>query len=351
MGSEERLNMNPKVSIIIVNFNGKKYLEDCFSSLKLAGKVSREIIFVDNASTDGSVAFVKKNFPKTIIIKNSENLGFAGGNNVGLKQAKGGYILLLNNDTKVEVNFLDNFLKAFQEIPNLGCAQPKIVLMKDNNIIDSCGSFLTGNLFLYHFGYDKRENILLYNKPFPIFAAKGACMLIKREVIDKIGLFDDDYWCYYEETDFCHRVWLSGWECWYYPKVKILHLGGGTSLFFNGSYIQYINFKNRLNSLVKNLEVKTLLIHFPLYILTNIILSLYWLVNGKFKLSLSLYEAIIWNLFNLNKTLKARKKVQLQRIISDNFFFNRVMKNPRLSYYYYLFHGLKNYSDQIKIPN
>ncbi len=338
--------MKPLISIIIVNFNGLKFLDDCLSSIFLNSFKDFEIIFVDNCSSDESVSFVKQHYPKVKVIENTTNSGYAGGNNVGYKVARGEYILILNNDTTIEKHFLQDILRSFEEIPKLACVQPKIVLMKRPEIIDSCGAFLTKVLFLYHYGYDKPEKLPEYNKSFRIFAAKGACMLLKKEVIEKTGLFDDDFWCYYEETDFCHRLWLAGFECWYYPKAKIYHLMGGTSLTFNSSFVQFQNFKNRLTSFIKNFEAKTLIKYLPLYLITNIILSIFWLFSGKPSLFISLYNAIFWNIKHIGKTIEKRKKVQKLRKVTDKEIFAMIRLDPKWNYYYYLFKGLANFKDE-----
>ena len=338
----------PKVSIIIVNFNGERFLEKSFSSIRRNKGVSYEIIFVDNASKDKSVEFVTKNYPNTKIIQNKSNLGFAGGNNIGVRKAKGEYFLLLNNDTIIESDFLKKTLRAFEEIPNLGCLQPKIVLMKDNNVLDSCGSYLTDTSFLYHYGYDKEQSLAKYNISIPIFSVKGVAILTKRQIVEKIGLFDDDFWCYFEETDFCHRLWMAGFEVWYYPKAKIFHAAGGTTLlFFHNSYIQFQNFKNKLISFLKNFETVTLIKLIPVYLLIVFFLSIYFLFNFKFKYIVSLYKALLWNIIHIRSTLAKRKHIQLLRKVSDQAIFNKVKRNPRIIYYYYQQIGkLKNYVDK-----
>ncbi|HUQ85182.1 MAG TPA: glycosyltransferase family 2 protein [Candidatus Limnocylindrales bacterium] len=338
--------MNKLISIIIINWNGEKWLRGCFRSLKKQSYPNFEIILVDNASSDNSVEFIKKYYPKTKIINNKENIGFAGGNNIGYKHTKGQYILLLNNDTTVEKDFLKNFVKAFDEIPNLGSVQSKIVLMNVANKLDVVGSYWTGSSFLYYYGYGKNASATKYNKSMPFFSNKGASMLIKREVIEKVGLFDDDFWCYYEETDFCHRVWLAGYECWYYPKAVAHHAMGGTSLAFDNSYIQFHNFKNKLLSFLKNFEKKSLMSIIPIYLIINIFLSFTWLLQGKFKHFLALYKSLWWNVIHLRRTLRKRKIIQSHRIISDQAIFKKTKINPKIAYYYFLMKG-----DLLKFEN
>lgn len=338
--------MKDYISIIIVNWNGRKWLKDCLDSLKKQTYKKFEIILVDNASTDDSVSFIKKHYPKVNIVQNKTNRGFAGGNNDGLKVAKGEYILLLNNDTWSPPNFLKNFIKAFDEIPQAGCVQSKMVLLSNPKKLDVAGAYWTDSSFLYHYGFGKNANRPEYNKTMPFFSNKGASVMILRKVIDEFGLFDDDFWLYYEETDFCHRLWLAGYECWYYPKAVVHHAGGGTTFRFDNNLIQFHNFKNKLMSFLKNFETKSLVTIIPTYLLLNIGISFIWLFQGKPKHFAALYKSFWWNMIHFNKTLKKRREIQKLRKKTDVEIFNITKKNPRLNYYFYLFKGnLDRYQD------
>ena len=327
------------ISIIIVNWNGQKWLDSCLASLHEQTYKHYEVIFVDNASTDDSVVYVKKKYPWVKVVQSATNLGFAGGNNLGFKHSKGEFILLLNNDTRVEETYLEEFIQAFDEIPHLGAAQSKIVLMDHPQKLDACGAYWTDSTFLYHFGYYKNESLPAYNKAQPLFSDKGASMMIKRSVIEKVGLFDDDFWCYYEETDFCHRVWLAGFECWYYPKAKVYHAMGGTSLLFGNEYLQFHNFKNKFMSFLKNFSWTSLITILPKYLVINGALSLVWLLTGKMSNFLAYYHALWWNMLHLADTLRKRRTVQKLRTVSDSAIFRVTKRNPTLRYYYYLFRG------------
>jgi GT2 family glycosyltransferase len=331
--------MNHFVSIIIVNWNGRRWLTDCLDSLSQQTHQNFEIVLVDNASKDDSIEFVEKNYPQVIVIRNHANLGFASGNNAALGTIKGDLVLLLNNDTRAPADYLEKFVRAFDEIPNLGAVQSKIVLLGTPDRLDSCGSFWTRTTILYHYGVGKEQSLEKYNKPFPVFTNKGASMLIRRDLIDKIGLFDDDFWCYYEETDFCHRVWLAGYECWYYPKAVIFHAMGGTSLDVDNSYIQFHNYKNKLLSLLKNIQWRSLVTIVPIHLSSDILISIVWLLGMKFKHFSIIYKAIWWNLAHLRETLEKRRTIQSMRKISDKQIFLRVQKNPKFAYYIFLFRG------------
>jgi len=339
--------MNDFISIIIVNYNGKKWIKNCFDSLLSQTCKSFEIIFVDNGSTDDSVEFIKNNYSddRIKIIQSEKNLGFAGGNNLGFQYVKGNYVLLLNNDTRATENYLEEFIRGFQEIPSAGSIQSKIVLMNDRSKLDICGSYWTDSSFLYHYGIWQDQTEEKYNKIMPFFSNKGASMMIKKDVIDKVGLFDEDFWSYYEETDLCNRIWLAGYECWYYPKAVVYHALGGTSLKFDNSYIQFYNFKNKLLSFLKNYEIITLIEVLPTYFFLNVLLSFFWLVKGKWKHFLALYKAIWWNILHFSKTIKKRRIVQSLREETDAEIFKRVKRNPKLRYYYYLLIGQEKYEE------
>ncbi len=335
------------ISVIIVNWNGQKWLKDCFDSLIAQTYQNVEIIMVDNGSSDNSVEYTKTHYPAVQCVLSETNLGFAGGNNLGLKHASGEYILLLNNDTAMPRDCLANFVKAFEEVPNLGSAQAKLVLMDDHHKLDTCGSYWTSSTFVYNYGYRKNADLKKYNTAKPFFSNKGAAMLIKREVIDKVGLFDDDFWCYYEETDLCHRIWLSGFECWYWPDATVYHALGSTADVFANDYIQFHNFKNKLCSYLKNFEALSLLTIVPTYMVGVITLSLAWLVQGKVGHFTAIYRGLWWNIVHLQRTLAKRRAVQQLRVISDKELLAKVKKNPHIRYYYYLFTLLENYHDRI----
>jgi GT2 family glycosyltransferase len=338
--------MNDLISILIINWNGKKWLKECLDSLLVQTYSEYEIIVVDNASVDGSVTFIRNNYPNVKIIQSTKNLGFAAGNNLGLKHAKGNFILLLNNDTVADCDYLANFRKSFEDIPNLGAAQSKIIRMSNENKLDCCGSYWTPFTLLYHIGVNKFANLPKYNQPFPVFSNKGASMLIRRDIIDEIGLFDDDFWCYYEETDFCNRIWMSGLECWYFPSGIIRHAVGGTSEQFQNSLIQFHNFKNKLLSYLKNYEKKTLISVIPTFLILSTIFSFIWLAQGRYKNSIAIYKSFWWNFKNINHTLKKRKVIQSQRKVTDKKIFSLVSKRPKLSYFYLLvFNKLDKYEE------
>lgn len=326
-----------KVSVVIVNWNGLHHLKKCLPSLTSVTYKNTEIIIVDNNSTDGSIEFIEKEFNLCKIVKNKKNLGFAGGNNAALPYISGEYVLFLNNDTIVTSNFIDELVLVLKEDPSIGGVQSQILSMDYPDRHDSVGAFLTNTGFLYHFGYFQKVNEK-YNKAIPLYTAKGACMMFRKNVIDKVGLFDDDFFAYFEETDFCHRVWLAGYSIYYAPKSVIYHKVGGTSNSMNNSFIQFHSFKNRINSYIKNLGGIEMIKILPVHLLLCEISAFGFLFKKRPDLFISINKAIFWNAGNLGKTLRKRKKIQKKiRKVSDSQFFSTIKRNPGIKYYYFLF--------------
>lgn len=337
---------SPIVSIIIVNWNGRYLLPDSLGSLAKINYKNTEIFFVDNASKDGSVAYVKKHYPKIKIMQNKINLGYAEGHEKAFKKAKGELILLLNPDTIVERNLLTELIKAINSNEKIGAVMPKILMYPQKHLIDSIGAFFLTTGFLYHFGREKDLRDSKYNLPMEVYSGKGACLLFKKSVLQKTGLFDKDYFAYFEETDLCHRVWLSGHSVLYWPYTVVYHKEGSTSKKMIRSFIYFHSFKNRILTYLKNLSVKNLFFVLPqLFVIYQCAFFLY-LLRGNFGVAWTVQRSIVWNFINLKQTLKKRWYVQNKiRTISDEDFLPKITKSVRLSYYYYLFRGLGFYND------
>jgi len=317
--------MQDLVSIVIVNWNGEKWLKKCLESLAMQIYKNIEIIFVDNASTDGSINFVKQFYPKIKIVINQKNLGFAGGNNIGVMNATGKYILLLNNDTTVNNDFLSILVDYLEKNIDVGIVQPKIYLTREKGLLDATGSFLTKTGFLKHTGFEIDHG--QHNTIQQIFSAKGACILIRKEVIEKVGLFDDDYFAYFEETDFCWRTWLAGYKIIFLPQSIIYHDMGLTCRKFPSSFADYLSFKNRIRTHIKNLSFPKLIYILPVHLVITILFAIIYLVLGKFRNSYAVLKAWAWNIANLRKTLKKREKIQNEiRKISDKKLFPIIMQ-------------------------
>lgn len=332
------------VSIIIVNWNGLRWLNDCFNSLAKQNYKNYEIIFVDNASEDGSVDWVKKYYPKTNIIINTENLGFAGANNVGFKKAKGDYVLFLNNDTRVTKTFLTELVNVLEGNSEIAGVQSKILLMDAPDTHDSVGAYLTPAGFLYHYGFGKK-NTKKYNKQIDLYTAKGACMMFRKSVLDTVtidgNIFDPDYFAYFEESDICHRIWLAGYRIVYAYKSVIYHKMGATSSGMNNAFIQYHSFKNRIRTYLKNFGPTWFLMYLPIHLIFCYAYLAVSLLRAKWALAWAIQRAIWWNIVHIQDTLILREYVQKKiRRVSDGTIASLVFKHPKLAYYTNLLAGV-----------
>lgn len=322
----------PLVSIIVTNYNGGQILLDCIESLKKVDYPNFEVVLIDDRSKDDSFEKAIKNKGKLKLkhSRNKVNLGFAGANNAGLGLASGDYVLLLNNDTTVPSNLLGKLVARMEKDPKMGAAQVKIKMMDSPGFLDNAGSYLTRTGFLVHWGFGKKDS-KEFDKEKTIFSAKGACLMAKREVIDKVGLFDADFVSYIEETDFCWRVWLVGYKIYYLPLTFIRHKVGFTfSKQFNPVVVNYNSFKNRILCLYKNLETKNLFLIFIPHLLIIAGLSLYYLLRFQFSKFAMIFRAIWWNIKNIKQSSKKRKIVQSLRVVGDDELFKYVMKKFNL---------------------
>lgn len=324
------------VSIIIVNFNGLGLLRNCLKSLEKNSYENTEIIIVDNGSRDGSIREIKNlksKIKNLVLIENKKNLGFAEANNQAVAIANGELILLLNNDTIVEANFLKILVDKINNDSRIGVVQPKIIFLDTGRLQSGC-AFLTSLGFLYYFGYGQNPSENKYNKSIPIFSANGACMLIRKKLVNKVNLFDKEFFAYYEETDFCHRVWLAGYKVIYEPASVIYHKGGQTSRKMPESFIFFHSFKNRLTSSVKNFELPELTRIVLVLIAIYLFLFVIYLVKLRFGLAKAIFNAILWNVININSTLKKRKTIQGKiRTSPDKAYLSSISRPLSIRYY------------------
>lgn len=229
------------LSVIIVSYNAKDYLLNCLKSIDLnlpAGRQDCEIIVVDNASSDKSVDEIKKNFPHVKIIENKENLGFAKANNQGIRQAQGRYVLLLNPDTKILDNALLKMISWMDKNPKVSVSTCRL-LNEDGSIQPTGGFFPTlPKLFAWQLFLDDilplksyHPKKQFYDKEKELDWVTGAFFLFRKEIIDKVGLFDEKFFMYAEELEYCYRIKKAGFKVFFTPRASIIHYG-----FKSGSY-------------------------------------------------------------------------------------------------------------------
>lgn len=337
----------PRVSILIVNFNGARWLGPCLESLKSCTFHDYEIIVVDNASTDDSREVLRP-YPDVRLVANPTNRGFAGGNNDGLPHCRGEFILLLNNDTRVTPGFLEPLVDYLDRHPNVGVVQSRMHLPRHGGVLDTCGSYLTVFGFLYHVGYWKPD-APCYHRSRPIFTAKGACLMFRRSLLPKVGgfLFEDRFFCYYEETDFCHRVWLAGAEVHFVPDSVIDHLQGATaeSTQQEGFVLRHY-LRNQTFALLSNLSARSLARILPLYAFLFFTSLTGAAITGRGPLFRAHTHAMSFCLAHRNAIHRRREVQRAIRVVSDRDIFAKVLRTPRWTYFWRTFQGrLAEYQD------
>ena len=215
--------MNEKslISIIVLNYNAGELLLNCINSLMKSTYQNIEILVVDNISSDDSHTKCKKQFPDIKLIQNRKNLGYCGGNNVGIKEAKGEFIVILNPDTIVEENWLDEMFNAFNEFGD-GLYQPKIISLNESDIIQSTGNMI--HVFGFGFARDKGKKIIEKKEEIEkIGYASGTCLFTTKKVLEKVGLLDEFLFLYHDDLDLGWRAAQIGINSYYVPKSKIFH--------------------------------------------------------------------------------------------------------------------------------
>ena len=334
--------MNPEVSVVILNWNGLAYLQACLESLRRCGQ-PLETIVVDNGSTDGSLEYLRQQ-ADVELVSNPTNIGYAPGNNAGIARAGGEFVLLLNNDTRVEPGFLTPLLEAMRGADDVGACQCKMLTYDQPPRIDAYGSYLTSTGFLYHWRYGKPD--LPPEPSFEIFAAKGAAMLIRAAVLRQVGAFDPDFFAYLEDSDLSWRIWLAGWRILCVPASVVFHRGGATASRLPSGFITFHSFKNRVCMLLKNLSAPAALRILPVHLLLNLGLIVMELLRGRIRSARGVSAALVWNVGHLGDTLRKRRQVQRQlRRVSDRELMPRITRRVRASYYYYLMTGLERYRE------
>jgi GT2 family glycosyltransferase len=223
-----------KVSIVIVNWNARDYLRECLVTIFNENFLDEyEVLLVDNASTDDSLEVIKREYPLIKIVANNENIGFSRANNQAIRECQGEYILLLNPDTEIRPFAIKKLLEAIKTHSNNGIVGPRL-LNRDGSLQVSCYPFPTlAREFWRLLHLDKIHPLGSYDQdgwnltqPREVDSLQGACLLIRREVFDQVGLLDEDYFMYTEEIDFCYRAKKAGWKIVWVPTAEVIHFGG-----------------------------------------------------------------------------------------------------------------------------
>ena len=316
------------IAVIIVNWNGKKFIEECLNGLNEQTFKDFSIIIVDNDSDDGSLEFVQKNYPEVKTIPLAENLGFAVANNIAINSIDTEYVALLNNDAVPDPGWLENLLKALESHPKAGMAASKMLLYDHPDIIDRAGDiYTTAATALLNGRGEPSKN---FNKPEWVFGACAGAALYRRRMFDEIGLFDEDFFLLYEDVDLSFRAQLRGYKCLYVPNAVVYHKASSSigddsaiSVYYSHRNLEWVYIHNMPGSLIK----KTLLNH----LIYNFAAFFFFVAKGR---AADFIRAKWHALKGLKRALEKRQQVQINKKVSDEYIWNLFEKErllPRLS--------------------
>jgi len=269
--------MAPLISVVVVTYNGKKYLNDCLSALAHQKFRDFEIIVVDNGSSDGSAEYIRREYPAIILVETGKNLGFAGGTNAGIRAARGEFIFTLNNDTIADPNMLGEIIKPMQRDPNIGMCGTKLVF--PDGRINSTAICISRSGAAWDRGMGEQDSGQ-FDKEEEIFGPCAGAALYRRRMLEEVGHFDEDFFLFMEDVDLAFRARLAGWKCLYIPTAQIVHVRGGTATPNSATAIYYVN-RNRLWCVIKNFPTMTLVTSSPWIIGRTCVVITYHLLKGN----------------------------------------------------------------------
>ena len=307
-----------KIAIVILSWNGEKLFDTFLPSvIKYSTSENIEIIVADNGSTDKSVDYLRQNFPSVKILDLKTNFGFAEGYNRALQYVDADYLILLNSDVQVTENWIKPCIQLFEADEKVAAVQPKILSYKKPEQFEYAGA---AGGFIDKFGYPFCRGRILnriendngqYNNPSNIFWASGACMFVRAGAFKTAGGFDGDFWAHMEEIDLCWRLKSLGFKIAYEPKSVVYHLGGGTLSYESPKKI-YLNFRNNLFMLFKNLPKLQFTRIFFLRMVLDGIAAAKFILGLNFREFWAVLKAHFSFYKNLGKLIQKRKNTQMK---------------------------------------
>lgn len=310
-----------KISVIIVNYNGISYLETCLRSVLAQNIPDFEVILVDNKSSDASLEYVRRTFPDLILVANDRNLGYTGGINSGISQAKGRYLAPLNVDTEVEKNWLGAMVEFMDANPDAGAVTPKSLLYRDRGKVGVVGL----NIHITGLGFTRglnRQDSDLPKEPFQVASVSGCSFLIRREIVELMGGLNEDNFMYYDDVDLSWVVNMMGYKIYCVPQSVVYH---EYELKMTPQKMFWLE-RGRLSALLCYLKPPTLVALLPFLMLTETLIMGYCVIGGPryFGAKLRAWFSVASNMRSL---LRRRGQVQRLRRLSDFDLLKRFKLN------------------------
>lgn len=311
------------INIIIPNYNGLEHLKTCYDSVRQQSFKEYNIVLVDNNSGDGSVNYTKEVFPDSVILELDKNYGFARavneGINFSLAVSTCKYILLLNNDIELDPEFLRKGIETFEKIPEASIIAVKMLNFFDRSIIDDCGDFIKGKggspAARGHGEKDEGQ----YDKEEFIFGACAGAAFYKKEIFRKIGIFDKDFFAYYEDIDFSFRALLAGYKCFYQPKTVCYHKRGGTSSVATHGFQTEMCERNLVLMRIKNYPLFIYILYQPLFFAARLKRYYLFIRDHSFEIFIKAAAGYLRGLGLILHQIPKRLKIQRERNVSISY--------------------------------
>ena len=338
-------------SIIIPHHNNYEILNHCLNSLYKSNLYDSEIIIVDNNTTDGSIDKIQENYPNIIVCSPGENKGYAGGCNYGAKYANGKFLIFLNNDTVVDVNWLTHLLKTISNDSNISSAQPKIINQINNKQFDyagGSGGFM--DKYCYPFARGRIFNTIeddtgQYNNDIKIFWASGTCFITNKDIFQNIGGFDETLFAHMEEIDYHWKCQLNGYSVVVSPKSTIYHLGGAT-LSYHTAYKTYLNHRNSLLLLLTNYNIMNTMKFLIPRLIMECISLIKDIISLKLWHALAQIKSLLWIILHPHTIYKRRQHIKKIRKKTDQDLLGDIIYNKSIVIEYFI-KNKKQYSNLI----
>jgi GT2 family glycosyltransferase len=305
----------PRVTVVIPNWNGERFLEICLGSLRAQTFGDFETVLVDNGSSDGSVAFVEENFPEVRLLRLPENLGFSAAANAGIRSSTTELVVLLNNDTEVDSGWLEALVRAADERPEAGFFASKLVDFRDRRLLDGAGDALRRSGLPYRLGHGEVDRGQFEREAF-VFSACAAAAMYRRGMLDDIGLFDEDFFSYCEDGDLSFRAQLASYRCLYVSYAVVYHMGSASTGGKRSSTATRLGTQNGMNLLVKNLPAALAWRLLPSIVAGQLARALTVSLSPGGARAYLEGLAGAWRL--LSKMLEKRKDIQKRRRVSED---------------------------------
>jgi GT2 family glycosyltransferase len=315
----------PEMSVIVVNWNGLHFLKTCLTALRRQTFRDFEAIMVDNGSTDGSVAYVRADFPEVNVIPLSENRGFTGGNIAGYERARGELIVLLNNDTEADPHWLEELHKASGVFPKAGSFASKMMLFDQRSRIDNCGFGLTKVGTGVHLGFNELDGPR-WSEPRRVFGACAGAAAYRRSMLEDVGFFDPDLFIIFEDLDLSFRAQLRSYECMFVPSATVYHHVGHTLRKYPARRA-YFEERNIDLVYLKNMPLGLILLALPKRLMFEIGCALYFFRLG---VGTAFLKAKMDVLRGLPSVLRKRREILSKRTLT-NAQLRSILQTYRLS--------------------